>query len=995
MTTCMRCHNGSRTLNDEVEGMLNAYAIHQGMQQQASELNDQINALVGKKGGAAHAKQAAVLLQQAQLAHTNGDSQLKRILTEVEETLRSGDAAVAAEHKRVQQKWARRRLVRNATLAIVAVAAVVLAFVAVLLNRRRRPSKLAAEKAFAEREASVKAEMDRVLKLFERSNEVLGDKKQLAQRGYQGRTQALSDQTLTHIDELLIMSGEVERVMGEARELIHPSDPIYQAINAISAARYERGINRVSGEPLHFNQDSGIPLVLRNKRERAQDNEEPKEITLTFAEVFDAFHQRCESASESLDIVASSLLQVGDAIDELQTKIDDVSDVDRQLAMVAAEDDYFQLPALFESLIPSAQADVDQADRVAGLDPVQAMQLQLPAGNRKMDDAREIMQLVSSARKQLFPELREHTPRLEQMSYRTRWIEDRLASLGQRANALLSDAAIRAVKPDTQALSQDIAALGEDVRHCVAMGKRLLGDHHPAIDDLQQRISAARARISAALDIPPEALLQEPQASAAAHLADARHQVTAVEAAINIGNVASAVAATEALQNHVHRGIAIVDESLQMLEQFAERSKSGDAHFHEVERLLENTSQLLTELRRRYAESALYFRAAGNTDQDANATVHTQLEQCQRTLDASRRVLDESTTLYRTGKMLATDQSLCEAEAAIDKVERMVEVIDDHVGLLNRYSSENSTTFRKLLAHFDNLDAQMRDDRTTRRTMDSFEHTKHAIEQSTGMIQDTGGRRDPFLAHEEITALQQRSAEMDAMIVADRNAHAEASRAVLGAEAELTAADALVSRAGRDNIPDSAATSDAIAELRKQESFLRDVRRRLESPHEDWADVAKHATQVNAELGKQAGRLRGELSRAAQCVEALRRASREVSAAAGYSGGFGVLVRGTPGVDDLESARRALAGGDYAHMLQLAGAAEVQARQAIMQAQRRIAERKREAARRAEAARRKRQQIQSHVFGRSGSSGRSSSSGRPSSSPSRSYKNSGFSRSGW
>ena len=305
-------------LNDEVEGMLNAYAIHQGMQQQASELNDQINALVGKKGGAAHAKQAAVLLQQAQLAHTNGDSQLKRILTEVEETLRSGAAAVAAEHKRVQQKWARRRLVRNATLAIVAVAAVVLAFVAVLLNRRRRPSKLAAEKAFAEREASVKAEMDRVLKLFGRSNEVLGDKKQLAQRGYQGRTQALSDQTLTHIDELLIMSGEVERVMGEARELIHPSDPMYQAINAISAARYERGINRVSGEPLHFNQDSGIPLVLRNKRERAQDNEEPKEITLTFAEVFDAFHQRCESASESLDIVASSLLQVGDAIDELQ-----------------------------------------------------------------------------------------------------------------------------------------------------------------------------------------------------------------------------------------------------------------------------------------------------------------------------------------------------------------------------------------------------------------------------------------------------------------------------------------------------------------------------------------------------------------------------------------------------------------------------------------------------------------------------------------------------
>ena len=99
-------------------------------------------------------------------------------------------------------------------------------------------------------------------------------------------------------------------------------------------------------------------------------------------------------------------------------------------------------------------------------------------------------------------------------------------------------------------------------------------------------------------------------------------------------------------------------------------------------------------------------------------------------------------------------------------------------------------------------------------------------------------------------------------------------------------------------------------------------------------------------------------------------------------------MRGTPGVDDLQNARRALAAGDYAHMLQLARTAESQARHAILQAQRRIAQRQREEVRRAEAARRAR-----HSARQSGM--RIGSGGSRGAAQSRKLNNSGFSRSGW
>ena len=109
-----------------------------------------------------------------------------------------------------------------------------------------------AHKVFAERQETVDREVNRVFRLFERSGEVLGSKDRIEDRGYEGQTRKLSEKTFDNVDDLIVMSSEVERVMNEAQQLIHPSNPFARAVNTFSESRFQRGIEQISGKPLKF-----------------------------------------------------------------------------------------------------------------------------------------------------------------------------------------------------------------------------------------------------------------------------------------------------------------------------------------------------------------------------------------------------------------------------------------------------------------------------------------------------------------------------------------------------------------------------------------------------------------------------------------------------------------------------------------------------------------------------------------------------------------------
>jgi hypothetical protein len=270
---------------------------------------------------------------------------------------------------------------------------------------------------------------------------------------------------------------------------------------------------------------------------------------------------------------------------------------------------------------------------------------------------------------------------------------------------------------------------------------------------------------------------------------------------------------------------------------------------------------------------------------------------------------------------------------------------------------------------------------------------------------------NPFDTHRFLASAQAKLKELKARIVADRQGHAEASRAVNGAEKQVESARRLVLQSQNDGITDSRKTTELNQRIAQFAQAAMSVKRALQVPHGDWQMVDDEASRLHTDLSKATDELSSELQLAAQAHQAFEVAAQSVYQAEQWSGPWGLRVFGSPGVQDLERARMGLQSGNYSIVLEFSRMAANAAKTAILQAEREIARRRMEEqlaaerARRAAEATRRRNRNPGGGFsggfgggfggGLGGGFGGFSSGGGSRSSGSSSGGSSGFSRSGW
>ncbi len=338
------------SVGDRIAEYLNAYAEAETFETHVAKLEQRFNSLRSAPNNVAESMiaEAQQLIQDATVARAAGRFEFQKCLAKATRVLDEADAAVIAEQERLQRADARRALIRNTAIGTGILILGGLAGLAVVLNRRRKPARQLAYEAFAERKKSVDKEVQRVFDLFEHSGEILGSRKRIEERGYEGRTKELGHQTFDNVDDLIVMSKEVERVMSEADELIHPKGPVGRIINALSGSRYARGLGRITGKPLKFDRDQGLPLALDEAaapQPAVQDGTEPPQfIEMTFDEVFERFRDRCERANVTIEQIESSFLSVNDGLEELQSQIDAAQDLEEQLALGRRPEPLFRGP---------------------------------------------------------------------------------------------------------------------------------------------------------------------------------------------------------------------------------------------------------------------------------------------------------------------------------------------------------------------------------------------------------------------------------------------------------------------------------------------------------------------------------------------------------------------------------------------------------------------------------------------------------------------------
>ncbi len=1002
-------------LNDAVERNLNGYASVHGLDDREKALNLRLVALEQSPSGVAADNVSAIkkLFSQAKQNAQAGELGIEETLVQIDASLQAGQLLVDGETAALRQAQLRAMWIRRTVWFMLGLVGLVIAAVLAILNRRRRTPMLKAQAELAERERSVAEQTDGINTLFVRNDDILGSREQLRKRGYEGRTQQLSNQALDYVDDLFIMSKEIRRVVSEAKELVYPRNQLGRLTNLFSPTRYQQAINHVTGKPLQFNSVDGLPSVLRGQIPLSNDGSLPDQISMTFEDVFQAFKKRGQEATQALDTIETCLAGVNDELTKLQRDLELMTLREKELAQDAARDHYFDLPNFFEQLIPAIQKDVAIADQQSAFNAVEAMQNAIPEARRMLDQAGELATQIRQAREQLFPELTSAAEKLKQWHYTSTWIDDDLREITARANEFMQLASERSIAPEIEELANRFSQLRSKAQTSVELGERIESQLAPDLQALQGRIEEGRQSLAQKLGTSVDRVLDEPNRDPDDWLATAQKHLETARSTLSMGRNEVVSSALEAMQSTAARAEGLVQDSHEAVDSYEDQRKTTQADLERLIGRLPVVAGKLEPVAASYEASTMLVSldAQGMTQESRQVVAASELLQAASAPTSNiQELLQDAAQAREQALVLQAEDYLREAAAITAHAHQQLDHIEAHLQAIATHARENSALLIRLNDQLKKLLDFTRDPLVMQHTLNSLDSMRQALDGWQRELSAKQLARNPFEVAHSLDELRQQLVQLESQCNADRQAHAEAARAVAGAQRQLQAAEQLVRQSQTDGIPDSQVTVQANARIATLKRSLAGVQQELQAPHGNWKVVDDSASKIQVDMRTACDALGGELQNASQALSNFQLASQAVYQAEQWSGAYGVRVIGSPGVHDLERARNGLQQGNYGVVLELARVATLAAQAAVSQAEREVSRQRIAEQQAAEAQRRQRQAKRASRnspfggggfggFGGGGSSSRGSfgggrsSSGRSSSG--RSSSGSGFGRSGW
>ncbi|MCA9183020.1 MAG: hypothetical protein KDA51_16270 [Planctomycetales bacterium] len=1009
-------------LNDAVERNLNGYASVHGLDDRETALNRRLTILEQSPGGVAAGNVTAAkkLFAQARQSAQAGELGVEETLAQIEASLQAGQALVDEESAMLRQAQLRATWIRRTVWFMLGLVGLAITALLAILNRRRRGVMLKAQAELAERERSVAEQTDGVNTLFVRNDEILGSRENLRKRGYEGRTQQLSNQALDYVDDLFIMSKEIRRVVSEAKELVYPGSPLGRLTNLFSSTRYHRAINHVNGKPLQFNSVDGLPSVLRGQISLDSNGSLPDQISMTFEDVFQAFKKRGQDATQALDTLETCLADVNDELTSLQHDLEQMTLREKELAQAAANDHYFDLPNFFEKLIPAVQKDVATADQQSAFNAVEAMQGAIPEARRKLDQAGKLAAQIQQAREQLFPELTNAAEKLKQWHYTSTWIDDDLREITTRANELMQLASERSIAPEIDEMVDRFSQLKNKAETSVELGQRIEEQLAPELQTLQARIEEGRKSLAQKLGTSIDRVLEEPNLDPDDWLATAQKHLETARSTLCLGRNEVVSSALEAMQSTAARAEDLVQASHAAVDAYDDHRRQTQSELERLSGRLPVVARALEPVAQSYEGSTLLIAsdkadsahgAEQNSEAGAQRLAASEiLRSAGEPTSQIQKLLQQAAQAREQALVLQAEDCLHEAAVTVAHSHQQLDHIEAHLQAIDRQSRENTILLNRLADQSEKLRDFKRDPLVMQPTLAAIDSMRQSLDGWKRELSAKQLARNPFEVAHSLDDLRQQLVQLEAECNADRQAHAEAARAVAGAERQRQAAEQLVRQSQTDGIPDSQDIVQANTRIAALTRALASVGHDLETPHGNWKVVDDSASQIQIDLRSACDALGGELQNASQALSNFQLASQAVYQAEHWSGAFGVRVSGAPGVQELERARQGLQQGNYAAVLELARVAMMSAQAAVSQAEREVTRQRMAAQHAAEAERRRRQAKRASRnspfggggftmgggggfggFGGGGSSGGSFGGGGSSSGSS----GSGFGRSGW
>jgi hypothetical protein len=869
---------------------------------------------------------AARALELATVEYRRADSRYLAHLGETEQALGLAEAGVAAAEREA-------RIRRIAARAGTGYGLALLTIVGLVLNRRRANVKREAEEQCAAWDRALSEKSDALFRLLDRRGVVVGSSATEAARRYAGDTLKLAGQIIQDVDQLFIMSACAGRVLADARARLRPRHPLARLSTLVSRRPFQGALRLLREEPIPFRPDEGLDLVVRGartERDRLLGRlEDYQPFRMTFTALIEAFDRQAERAVANLDRIESAVANVADHFRAIEARLPaaqaDLEHFDR-----LAADGLLPLAEVRDGLLPAAAASLAEARALAAVDPVAAEAGPAERARQQAEDAAAIIALALRARTELLPTLRQAAATLAGNGVASPWMAAECERLSSAAESLAAAAREASQAGPIASLAASWDALVQRAARALELDDQRRGTATQAVTDARAALTAARERLGAELGLPAEKALCEPDANPDQYADRARKQLTSAHAALERGDVeggAGALRAAAQLAAGIHEVIRASLDSFTAHPDALSRLRTESAR---LGGLLVSHRENLDDLRARYLPEALRLGAGDPTHPQANATVADNADEAEAHLARAREQTAAAEAAFREARLLAAAQLRESAAAELELAAHRLEELRERRLRLDAAERTNAEMLAEADARVAACEPVAAAPTTMASTGQLLAEVRERLTAVRPQVGAVGG--NPLAVGEELATILRELDAVQDRARCDRDVFEEASRSVRAASVQLSEARLAAGLAAGDNVPDSAAFQSATASLPTLSAALTTLEARLREPHQDWNAVDAEADHIAREAGRLTAILRGELAQAQAALQAISAAARAVRQAGSWTGGFGVLILGSPGSDTLEGARVWLQRGNYERARSNAETARRMAEAAIAQA---------------------------------------------------------------
>jgi len=762
--------------------------------------------------------------------------------------------------------------------------------------------------------------------------------------GWQGKTAELVGQVKEEAGTADLyrksMRGIYSRMVSLARPSLFSANGVK---NIFSAANYE--------EVEHLLQDEEVPVEIEQRRQdwRADlygsiDNFKPKKMK--FSAMVDSHNEHARKAVELMDQVQDARSAAATLVNDVQGAVAAVTGAQASLKNA---DGRFQAAALFDKALPQAKQMLDKAAATKDNDPVGALAAGGGEAKRIAVEGKALAEALVAARSGALAQADEAARQLAAASLKNAWIDAEKARLSAEADAMASDVVSGSIAGRTQALTQALSAIAANAGDAIK-GLQALQQQNARAVALKNAVGEARAKIGQLTGLAADKVLVEKDANPDDQVSDGVKAGQGVEKALNDGNLAGAKKAFEAMQTSLDNAQSMINVALKTAEGYQQTFAQRAAETKSLSDLVAPRQAVLDSMRKDFAKSVLSLGNGDATHPGANGTIDDNIEEAQAALDAAAAKTQRSQAAFKAGKLLEAADLLTQAQAHNEVAQSRLDEISEKRARLDKQASANDAAFKALKDRGTALEALFKDNRTMKLvedkkgnrtvpqgTMLDMENAESRFDEIAKLMDAKKG--DPFKTADAIAEVNGMLDRVDLSYKNDIDAFESFRHAADAAANQLNQSLAQLDRARGNGA--SPLTRGAANQLNELKEAAQAVSVAAADAHLDWPAWEREANRILTEAAHQQAILKDELAHANQATQAINDAAAQVAAATNWNGGFGVYIPGSPGIEQLNAARQALANGDYAGAQSYATAAAQAAAQALADAQAEAARRQR------------------------------------------------------